>query len=73
MINRRNVFTLLGLAALALRGTSVWAAEPQTLTVGDHFFSNRIVLELSGELNDLPYKFDFKRFNTGSPVAWSGT
>ena len=45
------------------------AAEPQTLTVGDQFFSNRIVLELSGELKDLPYKIDFRRFNTGSPVA----
>jgi NitT/TauT family transport system substrate-binding protein len=69
MINRRNLLAVLGLASLTLHGPSVWAAEPQTLTVGDQFFSNRIVLELSGELKDLPYKIDFKRFNTGSPVA----
>ena len=69
MINRRTLLSLLGLASLALSGTSAGAAEPLTLTVGDQFFSNRIVLELSGELKDLPYKIDFKRFNTGSPVA----
>lgn len=66
MINRRNLLAVLGLASLTLHGPSVWAAAPQTLTVGDQFFSNRIVLELSGELKDLPYQIDFKRFNTGS-------
>ncbi|WP_256676337.1 ABC transporter substrate-binding protein [Pseudomonas sp. RGB] len=69
MINRRHLLALLGLAVLTLHGPSVEAAAPLTLTVGDQFFSNRIVLELSGELKDLPYKIDFKRFNTGSPVA----
>ncbi|WLG26851.1 ABC transporter substrate-binding protein [Pseudomonas lurida] len=69
MINRRTLLSLLGLACLTLQGPSAWAAEPLTLTVGDQFFSNRIVLELSGELKDLPYTIDFKRFNTGSPVA----
>lgn len=66
MINRRTLLSLLGLASLSLHAV---AAEPPTLVVGDQFFSNRIVLELSGELKDLPYKIDFKRFNTGSPVA----
>jgi NitT/TauT family transport system substrate-binding protein len=69
MINRQTLLALLGLASLTLHGPSASAAEPQTLTVGDQFFSNRIVLELSGELKDLPYTIDFKRFNTGSPVA----
>lgn len=66
---RRNLLTLLGLASLALYGAPALATQPLTLTVGDQFFSNRIVLELSGELKDLPYRIDFKRFNTGSPVA----
>lgn len=72
MINRRTLLSLLGLASLALYGPSAGAAEPLTLTVGDQFFSNRIVLELSGELKDLPYTIDFKRFNTGSrwPPPW---
>ncbi|MGY2290944.1 ABC transporter substrate-binding protein [Pseudomonas sp. SDO528_S397] len=69
MINRRNLLGLMGLASLALHSPAGWAATPPTLTVGDQFFSNRIVLELSGELKDLPYHIDFKRFNTGSPVA----
>jgi len=65
----RTWLSLLGLAALTLHGGAVMAKQPLTLTVGDQFFSNRIVLELSGELDDLPYSIDFKRFNTGSPVA----
>jgi NitT/TauT family transport system substrate-binding protein len=69
MKNRRKLLSLLGLAAVVLHGASVRAAEPLTLTVGDQFFSNRIVLELSGELKNLPYRIDFKRFNAGSPVA----
>lgn len=69
MIIRRKLLTLLGLASLALQGAPALAAQPLTLTVGDQFFSNRIVLELSGELKNLPYRIDFKRFNTGSPVA----
>lgn len=58
MINRQTLLALLGLASLTLHGPSASAAEPQTLTVGDQFFSNRIVLELSGELKDLPYTID---------------
>lgn len=69
MIIRRKFLTLLGLVSLALHGAPALASQPLTLTVGDQFFSNRIVLELSGELKDLPYRIDFKRFNTGSPVA----
>lgn len=69
MTTRQKLFGLLGLASLVLHGTPACASTPQTLVVGDQFFSNRIVLELSGELKDLPYTIDFKRFNTGSPVA----
>ena len=69
MTTRRKLLTLLGLASLVLHGAPTYAAAPLTLVVGDQFFSNRIVLELSGELKDLPYTIDFKRFNTGSPVA----
>lgn len=69
MTTRQKLLGLLGLASLVLHGTPACAATPQTLVVGDQFFSNRIVLELSGELKDLPYTIDFKRFNTGSPVA----
>jgi NitT/TauT family transport system substrate-binding protein len=54
-----------GLGASLITGSAL----AMTLTVGDQFYYSSTLLQLAGELDDLPYKLEFKRFNAGGPVV----
>ena len=56
-------------AAALLAGTSAGLAQAVTLTIGDQFYYSSTLLEQAGELKDLPYQIEWKRFNAGGPVV----
>nr|WP_276593225.1 ABC transporter substrate-binding protein [Pseudomonas sp. GM_Psu_2] len=56
-------------AAGLLAGTSAGLAQAVTLTIGDQFYYSSTLLEQAGELKDLPYQIEWKRFNAGGPVV----
>ena len=56
-------------AAGLLAGTSASLAQAVTLTIGDQFYYSSTLLEQAGELKDLPYQIEWKRFNAGGPVV----
>jgi NitT/TauT family transport system substrate-binding protein len=56
-------------AAGLLAGTSANLAQAVTLTIGDQFYYSSTLLEQAGELKDLPYQIQWKRFNAGAPVV----
>lgn len=56
-------------AAGLLAGTSASLAQAVTLTIGDQFYYSSTLLEQAGELKDLPYQIQWKRFNAGGPVV----
>ncbi|AXA66656.1 ABC transporter substrate-binding protein [Pseudomonas oryzihabitans] len=56
-------------AAGLLAGTSASLAQAVTLTIGDQFYYSSTLLEQAGELKNLPYQIQWKRFNAGGPVV----
>ncbi|KTS71349.1 alkanesulfonate transporter [Pseudomonas oryzihabitans] len=56
-------------AAGLLAGTLTSLAQAVTLTIGDQFYYSSTLLEQAGELKDLPYQIEWKRFNAGGPVV----
>ncbi|MBB3102187.1 ABC transporter substrate-binding protein [Azomonas macrocytogenes] len=60
---------LLALASLCGMLLAVPGQAATSLTIGDQFYYSSTLLEEAGELQDLPYAIQWKRFNAGGPVV----
>lgn len=67
-VMRPFVSLLLATAFGLALATSVSAADPITLRVGDQKGGNRSLLEISGLAKDLPYKIQWSEFPAAAPI-----
>jgi sulfonate transport system substrate-binding protein len=65
---RPLIAALIAAAFGAATSSSVFAADPVVLRVGDQKGGNRSLLDIAGLANDLPYKIQWSEFPAAAPI-----
>jgi sulfonate transport system substrate-binding protein len=68
IISRRWVLQASGASAAALLGSCKKSAQPVTLTLGDQKGGMQSLLQLSGQLANLPYTIQWAQFAAAAPL-----